>query len=148
MDEVAALLKLNPQTIRNTIDRGDLPAVRFGARRVRVRRVDWARYATGAVVAHLVTDSPLAGEQRRLRTLEATRIQPERLTDERVQPRRSSLRAGTRRAAATNARTHQITVVERVEFSEFLTHRLRRGQVGSGVWNGQPVPIAWKCQRN
>jgi excisionase family DNA binding protein len=40
VDEVAALLKLNPQTVRNTIDRGDLPAVRFGTRRVRVRRVD------------------------------------------------------------------------------------------------------------
>ena len=40
VDEVAALLKVNPQTVRNTIDRGDLPAVRFGSRRVRVRRVD------------------------------------------------------------------------------------------------------------
>jgi len=40
IDEVAALLKLNPHTVRNTIDRGDLPAVRFRTRRVRVRRVD------------------------------------------------------------------------------------------------------------
>lgn len=39
VDEVASLLKVNPQTVRNTIDRGDLAAVRFG-RRVRVRRVD------------------------------------------------------------------------------------------------------------
>jgi excisionase family DNA binding protein len=36
--EIAELLKVNPQTIRSTIDRGDLPAVRFGSRRVRVRR--------------------------------------------------------------------------------------------------------------
>jgi excisionase family DNA binding protein len=28
--EVAELLKLNPQTIRNWLDRGELPAVRVG----------------------------------------------------------------------------------------------------------------------
>lgn len=43
VDEVAQLLKLNPQTVRNTIDRGDLPAVRFG-RRVRIRRADLNSY--------------------------------------------------------------------------------------------------------
>jgi excisionase family DNA binding protein len=37
--EIADHLKLNPQTIRNWIDREELPAVRVG-RRVRVRRVD------------------------------------------------------------------------------------------------------------
>lgn len=37
--EVASLLKLNPQTIRNWIDAGRLPAVRIG-RRVRVLRRD------------------------------------------------------------------------------------------------------------
>jgi excisionase family DNA binding protein len=35
--DVAELLKLNQQTVRNWIDRGDLPAVRIG-RRVRIRR--------------------------------------------------------------------------------------------------------------
>jgi excisionase family DNA binding protein len=35
--EVAALLKINEQTVRNWIDRGDLAAVRAG-RRVRIRR--------------------------------------------------------------------------------------------------------------
>jgi len=39
VNEIAAHLKLNPQTIRNWIDRDELPAVRVG-RRVRVRRVD------------------------------------------------------------------------------------------------------------
>jgi excisionase family DNA binding protein len=34
----AALLRLNPQTIRNMIDRRELGAVRLGQRRVRVRR--------------------------------------------------------------------------------------------------------------
>jgi excisionase family DNA binding protein len=35
--EVATLLKVNEQTVRNWIDRGELPAVRAG-RRVRIRR--------------------------------------------------------------------------------------------------------------
>jgi excisionase family DNA binding protein len=38
--EVAELLKLNQQTIRNMLDRGDLPAVRVGTRRVRILRSD------------------------------------------------------------------------------------------------------------
>lgn len=38
--EVAGLLKLNQQTIRNWIDAGSLPAVRIG-RRVRVLRSDF-----------------------------------------------------------------------------------------------------------
>jgi excisionase family DNA binding protein len=36
--EVAELLKLNQQTIRNMIDRGELGAVRVGQRRVRIRQ--------------------------------------------------------------------------------------------------------------
>jgi excisionase family DNA binding protein len=42
--EIAELLKLNPQTVRNWIDRRELPAVRVGKRRVRVRRVDLDRF--------------------------------------------------------------------------------------------------------
>lgn len=38
--EVAELLKLNPQTVRNMGDRGELPIVRVGSRRVRIRRSD------------------------------------------------------------------------------------------------------------
>lgn len=38
--EVAQLLKLNPQTVRNVIDRGELPAIRVGSRRVRIQRSD------------------------------------------------------------------------------------------------------------
>ncbi len=40
MAEVAELLKVNPQTVYNTLERGNLPSVRFGPRRVRIRRSD------------------------------------------------------------------------------------------------------------
>src|SRR5437868_6767645 len=40
--EVAGLLKLNQQTVRNWIDQGSLPAVRMG-RRVRIKRSDFER---------------------------------------------------------------------------------------------------------
>jgi excisionase family DNA binding protein len=38
--DVAELLRLNPQTVRNWIDQGSLPALRIG-RRVRIRREDF-----------------------------------------------------------------------------------------------------------
>jgi excisionase family DNA binding protein len=38
--EVAGILKLNQQTVRNWIDRGELPALRVG-RRVRILRTDF-----------------------------------------------------------------------------------------------------------
>ena len=40
--EVAEILRLNPQTVRNWIDAGTLPAIRVG-RRVRIKRVDLDR---------------------------------------------------------------------------------------------------------
>jgi len=40
--EVAELLKLNQQTVRNWIDQGSLPAIRMG-RRVRIKRSDFDR---------------------------------------------------------------------------------------------------------
>lgn len=46
--EIAALLQLNPQTVRNWIDRGELPAYRVG-RRVRIARADFdAKLNAGA----------------------------------------------------------------------------------------------------
>lgn len=53
--EVAELLKLNPQTVRNWIDQGYLPALRVG-RRVRVRRAE---------LDELLENSP-AGPSRRV----------------------------------------------------------------------------------
>lgn len=37
------MLKLNQQTIRNWIDAGQLPCVRIGQRRVRIKRSDFDR---------------------------------------------------------------------------------------------------------
>jgi excisionase family DNA binding protein len=42
VNEIAQRLKLNPQTLRNWIEQGKLPALRVG-RRVRIRRADFER---------------------------------------------------------------------------------------------------------
>jgi excisionase family DNA binding protein len=42
--EIAAILKLNPQTVRNWIDAGTLPHLRIGERRVRVWRSDFQAF--------------------------------------------------------------------------------------------------------
>jgi len=39
--EIAETLKVNPMTVRNWISREELPALRVGSRRVRVRRADF-----------------------------------------------------------------------------------------------------------
>lgn len=61
--EVAKTLKLNPQTVRNWIDQGSLPAVRVG-RRVRIKRSDFERVVdqgySGAPVAARPPASPSA----------------------------------------------------------------------------------------
>ncbi|MGZ6602768.1 MAG: helix-turn-helix domain-containing protein [Solirubrobacteraceae bacterium] len=41
------MLQVNQQTVRNWIDRRELPTVRVGARRVRVRRTDLDAYLAG-----------------------------------------------------------------------------------------------------
>jgi len=55
--EVADILKLNQQTVRNWIDQGSLPAVRVG-RRVRIKRSDFER-----VLAESYTGGPGAAAQ-------------------------------------------------------------------------------------
>jgi excisionase family DNA binding protein len=57
--EVAEMLKLNQQTVRNWIDQGALPALRVG-RRVRIRRSDLERMlAEGATTtAQRATPEP------------------------------------------------------------------------------------------
>jgi excisionase family DNA binding protein len=55
--EVADMLKLNQQTVRNWIDQGSLPALRVG-RRVRIKRSDFER-----VLAQSYTAGPGAPGQ-------------------------------------------------------------------------------------
>jgi excisionase family DNA binding protein len=55
--EVAGMLKLNQQTVRNWIDQGSLPALRVG-RRVRIKRSDFDR-----VLAQSYTAGGGAGAQ-------------------------------------------------------------------------------------
>jgi excisionase family DNA binding protein len=62
--EVAGLLKLNQQTVRNWIDQGSLPAVRVG-RRVRIRRSDLERvladgYSGGGSASRQAAPGPSA----------------------------------------------------------------------------------------
>lgn len=54
--EVAEILKLNQQTVRNWIDQGSLPALRVG-RRVRIKRSDFER-----VLAQSYTSGPAGHE--------------------------------------------------------------------------------------
>ena len=57
--EVAELLKLNQQTIRNMIDRGEMGHVRVGQRRARVRQSQLEAFlAAGESSARLAEASP------------------------------------------------------------------------------------------
>lgn len=49
--EVAALLRVNQQTVRNWLARGSLAGVRVGPRRIRVRDVDVERFLADAATA-------------------------------------------------------------------------------------------------
>lgn len=51
VDEVAEPLQLNPQAVRNWIDRKKLPAVRIGRRRVRIRRFDFDGFLAAGAIA-------------------------------------------------------------------------------------------------
>lgn len=61
--EIAGMLKLNQQTVRNWIDQGSLPALRVG-RRVRIKRSDFERVLaqayTGGPGSGSVNDGPTA----------------------------------------------------------------------------------------
>lgn len=55
--EVAEVLKLNQQTVRNWIDQGSLPALRVG-RRVRIRRSDFNRILAESYSGRTTTARP------------------------------------------------------------------------------------------
>jgi excisionase family DNA binding protein len=62
VDEVAGLLKVNAQTVRNWLDRGELGHVRVGSRRVRIRQSDLDAFlAAGTKTAESAT-SPVDPE--------------------------------------------------------------------------------------
>ena len=58
--EVAEMLKLNQQTVRNWIDQGSLPALRVG-RRVRIKRSDFDRVLAQSYTAGSGTGGQEAG---------------------------------------------------------------------------------------
>lgn len=58
--EVAGILKLNQQTVRNWIDQGSLPALRVG-RRVRIKRSDFERVLAESYTSGVSTPSQDAG---------------------------------------------------------------------------------------
>ena len=55
--EVASILKLNQQTVRNWIDSGTLPALRVG-RRVRIRRTDFDALIEGSAIGNPQSAAP------------------------------------------------------------------------------------------
>jgi excisionase family DNA binding protein len=55
--EIAEILKLNQQTVRNWIDAGTLPALHVG-RRVRVKRVDFDRLVDAGYTGQSSTPAP------------------------------------------------------------------------------------------
>jgi excisionase family DNA binding protein len=58
VDDVASLLKVDQQTVRNWIDRGELPGVRVGSRHVRVRQSDLEAFIdAGSTVAPITEPS-------------------------------------------------------------------------------------------
>jgi excisionase family DNA binding protein len=94
--EIAEHLKLNPQTIRNWIDAGSLPAVRVG-RRVRIRRADLDRLlAQGTTAtaqpqpAPATTGTPAEAVEQLCHALERAR----RLLGRRSATRRAELAEG------------------------------------------------------
>jgi excisionase family DNA binding protein len=58
--EVAEMLKLNQQTVRNRIDRGQLGAVRVGQRRVRVRQSQLDAFLAAGEMTHETDPSAAA----------------------------------------------------------------------------------------
>ncbi|HEX4011725.1 MAG TPA: helix-turn-helix domain-containing protein [Solirubrobacteraceae bacterium] len=54
--EIADRLKVNQQTVRNWIDRGELSALRIGTRRVRIRASDLERYIADNTAAKQPTE--------------------------------------------------------------------------------------------
>jgi excisionase family DNA binding protein len=71
--EIATRLKLNPQTVRNWIDRGDMASVRLGSRRVRVLSSELDRFINESSSAQAPDqDAARAEFTQALNTVQAT----------------------------------------------------------------------------
>jgi excisionase family DNA binding protein len=60
--EVAERLKINAQTVRNWLDRGELPAIRVGARRVRIRESDFEAFLAAGELPAVADSAPRHAE--------------------------------------------------------------------------------------
>lgn len=96
VNEVAEHLKLNPQTLRNWIDQGRLPAIRIG-RRVRIRREDLDRMLAGGATRAAESQPPeqLDAQGELSRALERAH----RLLGRRSAARRAELAEGLQQLA-------------------------------------------------
>jgi excisionase family DNA binding protein len=90
VNEIAEHLKLNPQTVRNWIDGGRLPAVRIG-RRVRVRRIDIDRMLTDGATVAVEPEAPVVAPTDARAQLEQALERAQRLLRRRTAARRGEL---------------------------------------------------------
>jgi excisionase family DNA binding protein len=72
--DVAQRLKVNQQTVRNWIDRGELVGVRIGSRRVRIPANELERFISESSAARIPTeDSAREAYTEALKAVQATR---------------------------------------------------------------------------
>ena len=104
VNEIAEHLKLNPQTVRNWIDQGSLPAVRIG-RRVRVPRAEMDRVlAQGTSTTGEPRASAVASDQPDQQLSQALE-RAQRLLGRRSAVRRAELAEGLQELADAVAAT-------------------------------------------
>jgi excisionase family DNA binding protein len=83
--EVPERLKLNEQTVRNWIDRGELRAVRLGSRRVRIYASELNRFITDSSAA--IKPDAAKARQSFEAALESVRTQKDGYTSEALRRR-------------------------------------------------------------
>jgi excisionase family DNA binding protein len=104
VDEVAAILKVNPQSVRNWLDRGDLSGVRVGKRRIRIRQSDLDRFLGGdetETEAAPTEDATIRDRSELALALAEARTQLEAGTDKALAAALRSLAAAATRLAVS-----------------------------------------------